>query len=192
MKSAYPTSALWVPETTIPTTLGAFAEDYSPSNIKRFDNTTMTDKDKTRIGDTVKIHRIVISGTVKEPTVSANMWRFMVVRWAKNDFTDIDLNSILQDNAANGATLSLLDHNCPYQILYDKASTIGTGSGLLPIQTFGCDLKFKNPLTVAYDPSTDTGTYSDTQQGLIRVYAACTTGTSCVMRFTWRVYFTDA
>jgi len=191
MKCAYPTSALWVPNTTLATTLTAFPEDYSLSNIKRFDDTAMTDKDKTRIGDTVKIHRIRIQGSMAEPSEVRNIWRFMVVRWAKNDFTDIDLNSVLQDNATNGAPLSFIDHNSPYQILWDETSTIGTGSGLLPIQKFSWDKKFKTPLTVAFDPSTDGGTYSETQQGLIRVYACCTTGTTCVTRFTWQVYFTD-
>jgi len=192
MKCAYPLSSLWVPSTTVATTLTAFSEDYSLSNIARYDNTGSTIKNKCRVGDTVRIHRIRINGTVSEGSETRNMWRFMVVRWARNDYADIDVNSILQDNAANGAPLSYLDHNCPYQILWDERSTIGTGSGLLPVQQFSFDKTYKTPLIAAYETDVDGGTYSETQQGLIRVYAACTTGTTCTMRFTWQVYFTDA
>ena len=191
MKCHYPTSALWVPATTLPNLLTPFAAPYDLTAIERYDNALSTDKDKCRLGDTIKIHRIWMSGTVSE-TASTNVWRMMVVRWANNDFADIDQNSIIQYNATNGAPLSMLKHNSPYQVLWDSgAQTIGTGSGLNPIQVFNVDLKFKNPLTTAYDQATVAATFSDIQKGLIRVYACCTTGSTCTVRYNWKTYFTD-
>jgi len=143
------------------------------------------------MGDTVKIHRIKMCGNIEDTTSTVNTVRIMVVRWANNDFADIDLNSVLQDNAANGAPWSMIDHNTPYQILVDKRVRIGIGGGLSPSASFYVDKRFKNPLTAAYDPAATTGTYSDTQKGLIRVYACADTGANAAILYSWQVYFTD-
>jgi len=191
-KCHYPTSALWVVPTTLSTTLTAQTSTFDPTHIVRFDSTSTNDKDKCRLGDTIKIHRIRMQGQVSDVGATINSARIMVVRWARNDFTDMDLNSILQDNAASGAVHSYTDHNCPYQILMDKKIKLGSTAGMQPLQYWSFDRKFKNPLTVAYDPSVDTADYSSIQKGLIRVYACCNTGTTCSLRYTWQVYFTDA
>lgn len=189
MKCNYPTSALWVPTNTMPATLTALGEDYSLSNIKRMDSTA-TSKDKTRFGDTCRIHRIRLQGCVQNVTATENTYRIMVVRWANNDFSDIDLNSLLMDNATNGAAWSFTDHNCPYQILWDKRGNVGTDGGLSPRVNFSLDKKFKGGLLTAFDPSATTGTYADTQKGLIRVYV-CSNAGNAVIKYTWQVYFTD-
>lgn len=164
---------------------------FSPSNIDRYDNTSALEKDKCRLGDVVKIHRIQLTGTVQEAGTSVNTIRVMMVRWANNDFLDIDPNSVIQDNALNGAAHSLIHLDTPYQVLMDKQFTIGTGSGLRPLQKLHFDKRYKSPLTVAYDAASTTGLVADTGKGLIRVFVCCNTGTSAQVKFQYRVTFTD-
>lgn len=191
-KEHYPTAAVWSVGTTLPSTLTALTMDFSPSNINRYDNASALEKDKCRTGDVVKISRIQLQGVVNEPTVVGNTYRIMMVRWANNDFLDIDPNSILQDNALGCAAHSLHHIDTPYQILMDKRACIGSTAGSFPIQKFSFDKKFKSPLTVAYDTQAQTGLVADTAKGLIRIYVCCNSGTSCTVKFTYRVTFTDA
>lgn len=191
-KCHYPLSSLWVVGSSVPTTLTALGASFDPCTIQRYDDGASTDKDKCRLGDTIKIKRISMRGVVSDLTQTVNTVRLMVVRWANNDFSDIDVNSVLQHNATNGAPWSMIDHNCPYQILMDKRIQIGTTAGSFPTKQWSWNKTFKSPLTVAYDPAAITTTsYSDIQKGLIRVYACCNAGTTCTLKYTWEVLFTD-
>lgn len=106
-------------------------------------------------------------------TVSQFNMRVMLVRFPNSAGTDIVPSKIILNNVStsptNGATVSNIVDNCPYQILSDRTYTFTNSYAADTRHEFRWVKRFKKPLSVEY-ANANTSTVASTNKGLLRVY----------------------
>lgn len=146
------------------------APSYDVSNIDRYDSGG-ADKNTMRIGDRIKITSIRLMGTVREIGTMSTI-RVMLVQHKKSAGTNVVPNDVLESNSPSWSAHSAYEHNSPYTILYDGRFALGYQRSNVDINKV---LRFKNPLTVEYNPITITGTPGDTLSGNIELLVCADT-----------------
>lgn len=154
------------------------------TNITRYD-AGGADKDQCRIGDRIKIKSIRLFGAIKDPNGAATAIRVMLVRHNKNAGTSINPNDVIQTNAPSWAPYSQLEHNTPYQVLFDRKFNFGYNATHYSIDR---TLRFKNPLLVEYAPSSTGGTPLDIVTGNITLFVAADTASAGALPQEWLTF----
>lgn len=125
-----------------------------------------------RMSNDVKIINYWHRFHVNLPGGASNVLRLVLVRYPRNDRSDMNGDYVIQHNGLNQATTSPLQDNCPYQILMDKSYVMNNADGIgatTKIITIKKNWK-KAPKRVEYVDASLTGGVADTSSGLLRLF----------------------
>lgn len=156
------------------------------------------DQDYNRSGNKIKIVKIELSGLIATAN-SSDAVRLMLVRNVREAYTGVSGGEVLQNNVAASATMSLLQDDTPYTVLWDKVfrcNAVGIGNGAGP----GTDIYFKKtlhfkkrPLIVEYTDVATTGVPTSVITGGIELMTCGLTGNANTnVLVGYNVYFHDA
>jgi len=152
-----------------------------------------------RIGRKISVQQINFRGIViTNPASSAvNIVRFIMVRFPIDVGADVPTIDNFLTNHASGteAVVSMYAKQTradqqPYRIMLDRTMSLNYG-GSNPTKNFVFSMKFKKPIVVSYQDSSNV--VNSTTKNLMVLYIfASDSGVVASISYNWRMYYTDA